>query len=144
VKATLGVVAWLILVYGLSTLWIVRAQQEPASVGPRFTGTSTSLDTEGLRISRRSFEPGARTAWHRHTGGQLLFVQEGRARVQQRGGPVRELGVSETDYTGHNVDHWHGATPDAPFVQVAVGFGEGVEWLELVTDEEYNGRPAAQ
>jgi quercetin dioxygenase-like cupin family protein len=140
-KALVAVAGALALAFNLSVLWRAQAQQE-APNAPRFTGTSTSLDTEGLRISRRSFDPGARTAWHRHTGGQLLFVQEGRARVQQRGGPVREIGAGETDYTGHNVDHWHGATPHEHFVQVAVGFGPEVEWLELVTDEEYNGAVA--
>jgi quercetin dioxygenase-like cupin family protein len=138
-KTALGVVVWLALAYGLSAHWLARAQQAEPNAGPRFTGTSASLDTEGLRITRRSFEPGARTAWHRHTHGQLLFVQEGRARIQQRGGTMREIGAGESDYTGPNVDHWHGATPHVHFVQVAVGFGEGVEWLELVTDEEYTG-----
>lgn len=138
-KAGLGVLAWLALVYGFSTHWIVRAQQAQTNERPRFTGTSTSLDTEGLRISRRSFEPGARTAWHRHIDGQLLFVEQGRARIQRRGEAMREIGMGESDYTAPNIAHWHGATPDTHFVQVAVGFGESVEWLELVTDDEYNG-----
>jgi len=128
----------------MSARWIADAQQPAPSDGPRFTGTSTTLETEGLRLSRRSFEPGARTAWHRHTNGQLLFVEEGRARVQKRGEMIHEIGVGQSDYTGPNVDHWHGATPHVHFVQVAVGFGEGVEWLELVTDEEYDGELAAQ
>ena len=138
-KVVAPLVAWLVVVGGLAAHCVARAQQEPASGGQRFTGASASLDTEGLRLSRRSFEPGARTAWHRHIDGQLLFVQEGRARVQKRGGLVREIGAGESDYTAPNVDHWHGATPDSHFVQVAVGFGERVEWLELVTDAEYNG-----
>jgi quercetin dioxygenase-like cupin family protein len=123
---------------------MARAQPEQPNDGPRFTGTSTTLDTEGLRISRRSFEPGARTAWHRHIDGQLLFVQEGRARIQRRGEVLREIGKGESDYTPPNMDHWHGATPHEHFVQVAVGFGQEVEWLELVTDEEYSGELAAR
>jgi quercetin dioxygenase-like cupin family protein len=138
-KVTLGVLAGIVLVHGLSAHWIVRAQQAEANQRPRFTGTSTSLDVEGLRISRRSFEPGARTAWHRHVDGQLLFVEQGRARIQRRSEAMHEIGMGESDYTAPNIDHWHGATPHEHFVQVAVGFGQEVEWLELVTDEEYNG-----
>jgi quercetin dioxygenase-like cupin family protein len=143
-KIAVGIVVMLAFASVFSVQWIARAQPEPRNDGPRFTGTSTSLGTEGLRISRRSFEPGARTAWHRHIDGQLLFVEEGRARIQRRGEATREIGVGESDYTPPNIDHWHGATPHEHFVQVAVGFGQEVEWLELVTDEEYNGGGAAQ
>jgi 4-carboxymuconolactone decarboxylase len=143
-KTAVGIILWLVLAYSLSSYWVVRAQQEQPNTGPRFTGTSTSLGTDGLRISRRSFEPGARTAWHRHVDGQLLFVEEGRARIQRRGEEMREIGMGQSDYTAANIAHWHGATPHEHFIQVAVGFGEEVEWLELVTDEEYNGEVAAQ
>jgi quercetin dioxygenase-like cupin family protein len=143
-KVTLGALAGILLIHGLSAHWIVRAQQAQPGERPRFTGTSTSLETEGLRISRRSFEPGARTAWHRHIDGQLLFVEEGRARVQRRGEAMREIGMGESDYTAPSIAHWHGATPHEHFVQVAVGFGEEVEWLELVTDDEYNGGRVAR
>jgi quercetin dioxygenase-like cupin family protein len=138
-RTAIGALVALVLAIGFSTQWLARAQPQQRNDGPRFTGTSTSLDTEGLRMSRRSFEPGARTAWHRHVGGQLLFVEEGRARIQRRGEAIREIGRGESDYTASNVDHWHGATPHEHFVQVAVGFGAEVEWLELVTDEEYSG-----
>jgi len=111
-----------------------------ASDSDRFTGASRSLGTDGLRISHRWFEPGARTAWHRHVDGQLLFVEKGRARVQKRGGPMRELGVGDSDYTPPNVVHWHGAVPDQEFYQVALGFGEQTDWFEKVTDAEYDGR----
>ena len=137
-KSALGIVAWIAL--AMSVNWIAQAQQGQPNSGPRFTGTSTSLGTEGLRVSHRHFEAGARSAWHRHTYGQLLFVQEGRARTQKYGAALREMGVGESDYTRPNIAHWHGGTPDSEFVQVAVSFGEGIEWLELVTDEEYSGR----
>ena len=138
-KRNLGIVARISLLFSLSAYWIAHAQQG-ASDGPRFTGVSTSLTTDGLRVSHRHFEPGARSAWHRHTHGQLLFVEEGRARTQKRGGPMREMSVGDSDYTAPNVEHWHGAAPNEQFVQIAVGFGEGIEWFDLVTDAEYDGR----
>lgn len=100
---------------------------------------SSSLEATGLTVSRRRFEASARSAWHYHDHGQLLFVEEGRARVQRRGQPLEELGPGESDYTGPRVEHWHGAAPHQHFVQVAVGFGSGITWLEKTTEEQYNG-----
>jgi len=134
----LGGLAWLGL--AVTAFEMAAAQQNAEPGGALITGTSTSLDTEGLRISRRHFAPGARSAWHRHTYGQLLFVVEGRARTQRRGEALIELAAGESDYTGPNVEHWHGATPDSDYLQVAVGFGPGTDWLDYVTDEEYAGR----
>lgn len=125
----------------LSVYWLAHAQNA-ATDAARFTGASRALEAEGWRMSHRWFEPGARTAWHRHAGGQLLFVESGRARVQERGSSMHELAVGESHYTAPDVEHWHGATPDAEFRQVALGRGEASEtvWLEKVTDAEYAGR----
>ena len=106
----------------------------------RFTGTSTSLDATGLRATRRRFEAGARAAWHSHERGQLLFVEEGRGRVQRRGEPMRELGLHESDYTAPNVPHWHGASPGQALVQSALSWGGETKWMEKVSDDEYSGR----
>jgi quercetin dioxygenase-like cupin family protein len=126
---------------GLSVYWLAHAQNA-ATDAARFTGVSRALETEGWRVSHRWFEPGARTAWHRHPGGQLLFVEQGRARVQERGGRLHELAMGESHYTGPDVEHWHGATPDSEFTQVALGRGDAAEtvWLDQVTDGEYAGR----
>ena len=94
-------------------------------------------------MSHRWFEPGARTAWHRHPGGQLLFVEKGRARVQERGRHAATSSRSaQSHYTAPGVEHWHGATPDSEFTQVALGRGDAAEtvWLDKVTDGEYAGR----
>ncbi len=40
-----------------------------------------------------------------------------------------------------NMKHWHGATPDSWLAHIAIGTNAqkgDAEWLELVTDEEYN------
>jgi quercetin dioxygenase-like cupin family protein len=129
------VVCSLVMLLSASARWIGHAQQEDT----RFTGHTDVLDAKDLNATRRSFDAGARSAWHSHSKGQLLFVEDGRARVQRKGQPVRELGSGETDYTGPNVVHWHGATPDRKLVQVALSFGE-TKWMEKVTDAEYAGR----
>jgi quercetin dioxygenase-like cupin family protein len=132
----ISVVVGLVCALAVSARWIARAEQDD----PRFTGRSDNMDAKDLGVSRRSFEPGARSAWHRHDKGQLIFVESGRARTQKRGQNMKELGTGESDYTGPNIEHWHGATPDQRFVQIAVGFGGDIKWLQKTTEEEYNGK----
>jgi quercetin dioxygenase-like cupin family protein len=126
---------------GVSAFWLAHAQNA-ATDAERFIGVSRALEAEGWRVSRRFFEAGARTAWHRHPGGQILFVENGRARLQERGGALLELATGETHYTAPNVDHWHGATPNSELTQGALTHGDAAAtaWLEQVTDAEYNGR----
>ena len=104
-------VAASITLAGLLTLSVAAAQQPAPADDPRFTGISTVLDAKDLSAARRRFEPGARSAWHSHDNGQLLFVEKGRGRTQKRGMAMRELGPGDSDYTGPNVIHWHGAVP---------------------------------
>jgi quercetin dioxygenase-like cupin family protein len=111
--------------------------QQPAD-DPHFTGKSTVMDGKELTAARRHFEPGARSAWHSHDKGQLLLVEDGRMRTQKRGQAVKELGVGDSDYTGPNLVHWHGAAPGQALVQINIGFGGETKWMEKVTDAEYN------
>jgi quercetin dioxygenase-like cupin family protein len=115
------------------------AQPKPGE-DPRFTGISTVLESKDVSAARRRFEPGARSAWHSHEKGQLLYVEDGRMRTQKRGQALKELGVGESDYTGPNIVHWHGAVPHTHLIQINVGFGGETKWLEKVTDAEYEGK----
>lgn len=137
-----GWTLWMILAVAVSTHWLgnapssARAQEQD---DPRFTGVSTGMEPTNLTVGRRRFEAGARSAWHFHDHGQLLFVEEGRARTQKRGEAMREMGPGESDYTPPKVEHWHGAAPDEHYIQVHVGFGSGITWLEKTTEEQYKG-----
>ena len=65
---------------------------------PNFTGgTVTKLD-EGTKatIAHFRFDPGSRTKWHSHEGGQIILVEEGVAHTQVKGGPVIELKAGES------------------------------------------------
>jgi len=126
----IAVLLWLVLAA------VVAAQQVPDD--SRFTGKTIVMDGKDLSAARRRFEPGARTAWHSHDKGQLLWVEDGRLRTQIKGGPVRELGAGESDYTGPNIAHWHGATAGQALVQINIGFGGETKWMEKVSDAEYN------
>src|SRR5690606_28702381 len=121
----------------LGVLWLERegTAQAPAAAPlsaaeqeARLARTGRSVPVESnINTALRRFEPGNKTYWHSHEGGFILFVQEGRARVQTRGGRMRELGPGEIDYTPPGVQHWHGATPNEPFLQLGVvPFGGGI------------------
>jgi quercetin dioxygenase-like cupin family protein len=93
-----------------------------------------------VRSARVSFEPGARTAWHTHPLGQTLHVVSGIGRVQLWGGPVREIRAGDTVWIAPGEKHWHGASPGAAMVHIAMQEaldGKHVAWLEHVTDEQY-------
>ena len=130
------IIATLIIGGGLLTMSIAEAQQ-PAS-NPNFTGNVTSDDAKDISGGRRTFEASARTAWHSHDKGQLIFAEKGRMRTGRRGQGYKEYDQGGSEYTAPNVEHWHGATPKEPLVQVNIQFGGTTKWLTKTTDEEYN------
>ena len=87
-----------------------------------------------------TFEPGARTNWHRHPGGQILLVTEGKGHYQERGQPVKIMQKGDVIKCLPNIEHWHGGSPDTKVTHVAIGpnaeKGNAV-WLQRVTDLEY-------
>jgi quercetin dioxygenase-like cupin family protein len=99
-----------------------------------------------IRANRVTFEPGARTAWHTHPLGQTLHVILGVGRVQTWDGPVREIKAGDTVWIPPGEKHWHGASPTAGMVHIAMQEaldGTHVTWLEHVTDEQYRVPPEA-
>jgi quercetin dioxygenase-like cupin family protein len=97
------------------------------------------------RANMVKFAPGARTAWHSHGLGQTLYIIEGIALIQSRGGDLIEAHPGDIVYTPPGEEHWHGAAPDRFMIHLALweypGPDGGPEntWLEHVTDAEYNG-----
>ncbi len=95
----------------------------------------------GSRIGNVTFEPGARTNWHSHPGGQILLVTGGVGYYQERGGPVQLMREGDVVEIRPDVVHWHGATPTDELSHVAVvtnpQAGDTV-WLQPVTDDEYH------
>lgn len=87
-----------------------------------------------------TFKPGARTAWHLHPAGQHMIVTNGTALTGTRDGKVIEFHEGEAVWCPSGIDHWHGATPDAPMTHLVITGskdGENVVWKEKVSDEEY-------
>jgi quercetin dioxygenase-like cupin family protein len=134
-----SVLATIVGVAAVAIAWReASAQPGGAPLDPaNFTGKVVASATDDIRTLRLTFEPGARTNWHSHAGGQTLIVEKGRLRAMERGGRGKEFGPAETYLTAPGVVHWHGALPSAPLTQIAVSFG-ATTWLEKVTDAQYN------
>jgi quercetin dioxygenase-like cupin family protein len=88
-----------------------------------------------------TFDPGARSAWHTHPVGQILIVTQGAGLVQQWGSPAHAMQAGDVVWIPANVKHWHGASVQSPVTHIAIQEGiDGnvVNWLEPVTDAQYN------
>jgi quercetin dioxygenase-like cupin family protein len=94
-----------------------------------------------------TFEPGARTAWHKHPLGQTLIVTAGVGWTQIEGGRVHEFYAGDVLWCPADQKHWHGATPTSAMTHIAIQEslnGSPVTWFEHVTDEEYLAGPSAE
>ena len=101
--------------------------------------TPTITPPDGTTVATVCFAPGSRTHWHRHPGGQFLYVLAGRGRVRIRNEQGEMLEPGDVAYAGSKDWHFHGATRYAPMEHVAVHVGGGEpEWGEAVSDEEYD------
>jgi len=89
-----------------------------------------------LTVNAVFFEPRARTHWHKHTGGQVLAVSHGFGFIQARDGTGGRLTPGDVVHIPAGEEHWHGASPDAYVLHLAVSIGP-TEWLEPVSDEDY-------
>jgi quercetin dioxygenase-like cupin family protein len=130
----------LVVVGVTSIAWRASAQaQNPptTTLDPaNFTGKVTQHATTDVRLTRDSFEPGGRTNWHSHEGGQVIVIEKGRMRAFERGGSAKEFGPRETYVVAAGVTHWHGALPNEALTQVALSYGV-TNWMKPVTDAEY-------
>jgi len=86
------------------------------------------------------FEPGARSNWHYHPGGQILIITDGVGYYQEEGKEKQIMRKGDVVKCLPNVKHWHGASPDSGLQQIYIipNTEKGiVEWLQPVSDEEY-------
>jgi len=137
------------------TIVITRGGSRDVRPGPteNFTGgVSVEILFEALDPSHASggvvsFEPGARTAWHSHPRGQVLIVTAGTGRVQQWGNPSEEIRAGDVVRIPAGQKHWHGASSQASMTHIAITEhrdGTAVQWMEKVTDDQYNNLPQSQ
>lgn len=127
---------------------ITKAGATPSVVGSNdwFTGRvriDSLFPADGGRRSNGgvvTFEPGARTRWHTHPAGQTIIITHGLGWVQRDGGPVEEVKPGDVVFFEPQEKHWHGASAQVAMVHFAITEtvdGRAVDWLEPVTDEQY-------
>jgi 4-carboxymuconolactone decarboxylase len=99
----------------------------------------TSDTSNGIQVGSVTFEPGARTNWHFHPSGQILLAIDGLGYYQEKGSPKRLIRKGEAVKCPANTLHWHGASPNQFFVQIAITDAKkgSAVWLKPVTDLEY-------
>jgi len=151
-----GLFLLIILIAGCNTgMKTEETPQQSETIFPKgekldsdnFTGTvwlhmmGANDTTLHARFGNVTFAPKARTNWHSHPGGQLLFITSGKGYYQAKGQPARPLSKGDVVEIPRNVVHWHGAAPDSEFAHIAVSLntdlGDAI-WLGPVTDDEYN------
>jgi len=103
------------------------------------------ISTEQVGIYNVTFEPKCRNNWHIHHadkgGGQILVCVAGCGYYQEWGKDAVEMNPGDCINIPAGVKHWHGAAPDSWFSHLAIEVpGENCsnEWLEAVSDEDYN------
>lgn len=134
-----------------ATQQIARAGTQASAAGPaeNFTGrvrvdplfpATDPLQASGAYVT---FEPGARSAWHMHPAGQRLVVVSGVGLTQEWGKPVQEIRPGDVVVCPPGVKHWHGAAATTAMTHLAVSGvlnNKTVEWMEKVSDDQYNAR----
>lgn len=103
------------------------------------------VSREQVSIFNVTFEPGCRNHWHVHHatqgGGQMLIGVAGRGWYQEEGKPAVPILPGTVIHIPANVKHWHGAAADSWFAHLAFeveGENTSNEWLEAVSDDDYN------
>jgi quercetin dioxygenase-like cupin family protein len=137
---------------GARQMEIMRNGSQPSTKGPSewFTGNARIESSFQRPAPSRvtgatvTFEPGARTAWHRHPLGQTLIVTAGVGWTQVENGPVLEFHAGDVLWCPADKKHWHGATPTNGMTHIAIQEaldGKNVEWMEKVTEKQYLAGP---
>ena len=112
-----------------------------------FTGQSylAPVSVTQVPVFNVTFEPGCRNNWHIHYakqgGGQMLICVGGRGFYQEWGRAPVEMTPGTVVNIPAGVKHWHGAASDSWFSHLAIevtGEETGNEWLEAMSDEDYN------
>lgn len=123
--------------------------RENSAYAKYFIGTSylnaLTSPADGVFMANVTFEPACRNNWHIHHadkgGGQILLCVAGEGWYQEWGKPARALKPGDVVVILPEVKHWHGAAKNSWFSHIAVevpGENTSNEWLEEVTDEQYD------
>ena len=87
------------------------------------------------------FEPGARSNWHTHPGGQILIITDGVGYHQVEGEPIQIIKKGDAVTCPPNTRHWHGASHEVGLQQLYIvpNIEKGVvDWMEAVSNAQYD------
>ena len=87
-----------------------------------------------------TFNPGARTVWHKHDMRQVLVMTVGIGLLQVRGQHAEVLRPGDVATVPAGVEHWHGASANSLFAHISLleSAPEGTDWGTPVTEAEYS------
>lgn len=130
-----------------------KAAHTPAPIFPRgekntndnFVGevwVKSLVDADSVNetaVGNVTFAPGARSKWHLHPAGQIVLATAGVGYYQEKGKSKMILRKGDVVKCPPNLLHWHGASADSTFVQLAItGREKGpTVWLDAVPDSVY-------
>lgn len=118
----------------------------PNPYGRFFTGEtflhmlSEPDDVFHCPIGNVTFTPGARTHWHKHSGGQILLITGGKGRYCERGGKIRTLLPGDVVRIAPGIEHWHGADSVLGMTHISIETNAAdskTDWLDPVDDADY-------
>ena len=111
-----------------------------------FTGNAYNIglvapdSTYTTAVGNVYLEPGGRSNWHTHPGGQILIITDGKGYHQIEGQPKEIMEKGDVIKCPPSKRHWHGASENTGVQQMYIvpNTEKGiVEWMEAVTDSVY-------
>ncbi len=120
----------------------VEWNPQPAEhfTGKAWMGVLSQGEDRVLNAITVTFEPGARTHWHSHPEGQVLYVTSGNGRGGTETGEIVSFSPGDVIYSKPGELHWHGAAPDSPMSHLSLTTGGATLWESRpVSAEEYGG-----
>jgi len=131
---------------------VIRSEQMDAEQGDesQFSGTVWQVvlrkiePPNEMNIYSVLFEPKARTAWHSHPGGQILYVTSGQGRIvcrERSRAQSCEIYPVDIVHIERKKKHWHGAAPDNFLIHIAMTphpDGKRTNWAQKVSNAEYD------
>lgn len=114
-------------------------------IGNSYLNPLTDITKTSLFLANVTFEPRCRNNWHIHHssvgGGQILICTAGEGIYQEENHEPIKLKPGTVITIPANVKHWHGAIKNSWFSHISIevpGQDTSTEWLEPVSDEEYD------
>jgi quercetin dioxygenase-like cupin family protein len=106
--------------------------------GDVWFGQLSKVADPGLDALGVLFSPGARTDWHTHPDGQVLYIASGAGKVQKDDGETVQVSSGDVVYSPAGEVHWHGASDNSYMINLSLTTGGPTNWLpDKVSDEDF-------